>query len=414
MIKAGGILAIIAGLLGLAAGVVTLVMGGLGAAFSSSGADMAVGMGWGGILFSLLVVVYGAISFAKPRAGAVGLVLSAIAGAVLGGLLVAAVMVLALVAAVIVWLGRNKTAAADIPVASKQWRGMAVAAMIPILAAVLVGGKVFGSKDGVAASDAQLAYVGQTAHADHFDVTVRAVHFVQTLGEGMGQEVAPPGTLFAVFQVMVRCTDNKSRSYMPGDLLVELDGKPLKFDRSEIIIGLDSPIDSINPMTEKAGYVVFKIPAAAAKLPLRWMPEHGNSKVQFAFNVQAPVAAPSTSAVPSPAAPITPVDSAIPASAATNLAGRYVDANGSSLELRPSANGQWEFTLGVVSANGNTGDAEGVLAGNGNALSYRNTELDCLLTFRTNNNSVEVAQAGACGFGMNVIADGTYKKQMSR
>ncbi|MBK9623355.1 MAG: hypothetical protein IPO38_02000 [Rhodocyclaceae bacterium] len=240
MIKAGGILAIIAGLLGLVAGVVTLVMGGLGEALSSDRAGLAVGMGWGGILFSLLVVVYGAISLAKPRAGAVGLALSAIAGIVLGGMLVAVLMMLVLVAAVMVWLGRNKTAAADIPVANKHGRGMAVAAMIPVLAAVLVGGKVFGSKDGAAASDAQIAYIGQTAHADHFDVTVRAVHFLPTLGQGIGQEVAPPGTLFAVFDVVVRCVDSKSRSYMPGDLLVEIDGKPLKFDRSEIIFGLDS------------------------------------------------------------------------------------------------------------------------------------------------------------------------------
>ena len=164
MIKAGGILAIIAGLLGLVAGVVTLVMGGLGEALSSDRAGLAVGMGWGGILFSLLVVVYGAISLAKPRAGAVGLALSAIAGIVLGGMLVAVLLMLVLVAAVMVWLGRNKTAAADIPVANKHGRGMAVAAMIPVLAAVLVGGKVFGSKDGAAASDAQIAYIGQTTN----------------------------------------------------------------------------------------------------------------------------------------------------------------------------------------------------------------------------------------------------------
>ena len=72
MIKAGGILAIIAGLLGVLAGLMTLFMGGLGAAFSTDGAGMVVGMGWGGILFSLLVVVYGAIAFTAPRAGATG------------------------------------------------------------------------------------------------------------------------------------------------------------------------------------------------------------------------------------------------------------------------------------------------------------------------------------------------------
>ncbi|MCF8184551.1 MAG: hypothetical protein K9J43_06200, partial [Polynucleobacter sp.] len=124
MIKAGGILAIIAGLLGLLAGVVTLFMGGLGAAFSADGAGMIVGMGWGGILFSLLVVVYGATAFAAPRAGATGLALSAIAGMALGGMLVAILMVPALIAAVMVWFGKAKLEAGQQPVASGHWKGM--------------------------------------------------------------------------------------------------------------------------------------------------------------------------------------------------------------------------------------------------------------------------------------------------
>lgn len=52
MIKAGGILAIIAGLLSLLEGVATLLVGGLGAAFSAGGADTMVGLGWGGMRIS--------------------------------------------------------------------------------------------------------------------------------------------------------------------------------------------------------------------------------------------------------------------------------------------------------------------------------------------------------------------------
>lgn len=201
---------------------------------------------------------------------------------------------------------------------------------------------------------------------------------------------------------------------MPGDLLIELDGKALKFDRSEIIFGLDSPIGSINPMTEKTGYIVFKIPTAAAKLPLRWIPARGFGKVQFALNVQTLAAAPLTSAAAPLTAPSPQLDAAVATSGATKLTGRYVDSNGSSLELHQSTSGQWEFALAVVSANGNTGDAEGALSANGNVFTYRNAEFDCVLTFRTNSNSIEVAQAGTCGFGMNVIADGTYRKQVGR
>lgn len=80
MIKTGGILAIIAGLLGLLAGFVTLFLGGLGSAFSASGSGDVVSFGWGGILFSLLVVIYGAIALAKPKVGATGLILSSLFG----------------------------------------------------------------------------------------------------------------------------------------------------------------------------------------------------------------------------------------------------------------------------------------------------------------------------------------------
>lgn len=72
MIKIGGIIAIIAGLLRLFAGFTTLFLGGLGSAFSSSGAADIASLGWGGILFSLLVVIYGGIVISKPKMVATG------------------------------------------------------------------------------------------------------------------------------------------------------------------------------------------------------------------------------------------------------------------------------------------------------------------------------------------------------
>lgn len=57
MIKTGGILAIIAGLLGLLAGFVTLFLGGLGSAFSASGAGAVVSFGWGGSFGDLYLPV---------------------------------------------------------------------------------------------------------------------------------------------------------------------------------------------------------------------------------------------------------------------------------------------------------------------------------------------------------------------
>jgi hypothetical protein len=420
MIKAGGILAIIAGLLGLLAGVVTLFMGGLGAAFSTGGADMVVGLGWGGILFSLLVVVYGAIAFAAPRAGATGLALSAIAGMVLGGTLVAALMVLALIAAVMLWLGHKKVQADQLPAATGRWKGMAGAAVAPVLAAALIGGLVFGSKENAsaptaAASDVQLAQIGQTAHSGRFDVTVRGLRFAETLGHGFGEEKVTPGTVFAVLDVLVRCVDSESRFYTAGDLLVELDGKTLKFDRSETVLGLESPVGNINPMTEKSGYVVYKIPATAMGAPLHWTPGRGFDKVRFVLNAPATTVIAQSAVVPSSTFPTqSTLATNVPGVGGdqAGLAGDYAGANGSSLEIRRQANGQFSFSLLAISPNGNTGSADGELMAADGTYSWRNVEFDCLLSLRGEGDSVTVEQSGMCGFGMNVSAEGVYRRQI--
>lgn len=413
MIKAGSILAIIAGLLGLLAGVATLLMGGLGAAFSAGGASMVVGLGWGGILFSLLVVAYGAIAFAAPRAGATGLALSAVAGMVLGGTLVAILMFLALIAAVMVWLGRKKVESSQAPATSGRWKGMTGAAVAPVLAAMAIGGQLFGSKQSASdpaatASDIQIAQIGQTAHSGRFDVTVRGVRFAETLGRGFGETKATPGAVFAVLDVLVRCVDNESRFYTAGDLLVELDGKTLKFDRSETVFGLNSPTGSINPTMEKSGYVVYKIPAAAANAPLYWTPGRGFDKVRFSLNVPASPA-PTLPDAPSPATNAIG-DNGFQA----GLAGDYVDPDHGSLKIRRLASGVFQFSLEAVSPNGNTGSAEGELTAVGGAYTWRNADFDCALTFRPSDKSISVSQKGSCSFGMGVSAEGSYRRQAGR
>ena len=48
MKKAGGIIALIAGIFGVLAAIFTLLVGGAGAAFEAEGADTIIGLGWGG------------------------------------------------------------------------------------------------------------------------------------------------------------------------------------------------------------------------------------------------------------------------------------------------------------------------------------------------------------------------------
>ena len=102
MRKAGGIVAIIAGVFAVFAAGFTLFTGGVATAFDAAGADTVVMLGWGGVLFSFLTIVLGAIMLAvEGRIAAVLMILCALAGAILGGTFVAVFMVLVFIGGVL-------------------------------------------------------------------------------------------------------------------------------------------------------------------------------------------------------------------------------------------------------------------------------------------------------------------------
>jgi hypothetical protein len=95
--KAGGVTAIIAGVFGILAALFTLVVGGVGSMFQADNARTVVMLGWGGLIFSCLAIILGAVCInARSRWPSVFLVLCAICGIVLGGMAVGVFMVLAL------------------------------------------------------------------------------------------------------------------------------------------------------------------------------------------------------------------------------------------------------------------------------------------------------------------------------
>jgi hypothetical protein len=109
MKKAGGIIALIAGIFAVIAGFTTLVFGGLASAFSAKGASTVVGLGWGGIFFAFITIIFGAIAInAKKRAIGIILMISSLLGAILGGTLVAIFMALALVGGLLATIGVGK------------------------------------------------------------------------------------------------------------------------------------------------------------------------------------------------------------------------------------------------------------------------------------------------------------------
>lgn len=109
MKKAGGIIALIAGIFGVIAAIATLAMGGLASAFEASGSGTVVGLGWGGIAFSFLVIIFGAITIsAKSKVVGILLMVFSIAGIILGGTFVAIFMVLSLVGGLLAVIGTKK------------------------------------------------------------------------------------------------------------------------------------------------------------------------------------------------------------------------------------------------------------------------------------------------------------------
>ncbi|MGB7815371.1 MAG: hypothetical protein WBL28_03365 [Methylotenera sp.] len=109
--KSGGIIAIIAGILGLLPAALTLMLGGLGAAFQADRANSVIAFGWGGIFFCFLTIVFGAIAINEKNSKMPGIliVISSILGAIYGGKLVAVLMVLAFVGGMLAMLGSSVT-----------------------------------------------------------------------------------------------------------------------------------------------------------------------------------------------------------------------------------------------------------------------------------------------------------------
>lgn len=106
MKTAGGIIALIAGIFGILAAGGTLMIGGVGGALEADEADTVVMLGFGGVFFSFLTIVLGAMALGmNSKKIGVGLIITAILGAILGGTFVAVFMLLALLGGILVVIG---------------------------------------------------------------------------------------------------------------------------------------------------------------------------------------------------------------------------------------------------------------------------------------------------------------------
>ncbi len=115
MNKVGGIISIIAGIFGVIAAVSTLIFGGIGSVFNAPEASTIVSLGWGGVIFSFLVIVFGALAFSKPKFSGLAIIVSSLFGVVLGGTLVAICMALSFIGGTLTLFGKNNNKLNNVP-----------------------------------------------------------------------------------------------------------------------------------------------------------------------------------------------------------------------------------------------------------------------------------------------------------
>ena len=108
MRKSGGIIALIASVIAILAAIVTLSVGGIGGAFNANNADMVIFLGFGGLFFSFVGIILGAVCMnAKKKMPSILLMLSAILGAIMGGTFVAIFMILVFVGGALAFFDKS-------------------------------------------------------------------------------------------------------------------------------------------------------------------------------------------------------------------------------------------------------------------------------------------------------------------
>lgn len=109
MRKTGGIISLIGSILAVFAAVGTLFIGGCGSALEAEGASTVVGLGWVGLILSIVLIVFSVMMISSPSTSkAIWIIVLSIVAAFLGGTFVAIFMVLCLVGGVLAYIGSKQ------------------------------------------------------------------------------------------------------------------------------------------------------------------------------------------------------------------------------------------------------------------------------------------------------------------
>lgn len=121
MQKAGGIITLIAGIFAVIAALVTLMIGGVGAAVEADNGDTVLMLGWLGLFGSFSLIVFGALGI-SAKTKKIGLIIIAVSifSAIAGGTLVAICMLLSLAGGILVTIGGGKEAKKSVVVVKEE------------------------------------------------------------------------------------------------------------------------------------------------------------------------------------------------------------------------------------------------------------------------------------------------------
>jgi len=139
---------------------------------------------------------------------------------------------------------------------------------------VLVG---CSNKDG-----GKTYYLKQTVPTKYFEVTVNEVLETTVVNpNGLDKLVAQPGTKYFLINVTIKNISSESRIFDSGELHISINGKDLKYDKSEIVFAKGYiNFGNINPLISETGYLVFNVPETVdARNNPYWIPARSNDKI---------------------------------------------------------------------------------------------------------------------------------------
>ncbi|MEW6061903.1 MAG: DUF4352 domain-containing protein [Bacteroidota bacterium] len=132
-------------------------------------------------------------------------------------------------------------------------------------------------------SEATSYKVGEVVKTDYFQVTVNNVYLTRELKTGNEfidekYNTKLGNSIFLVIDATVKNIDSESRYFPNGILIANYNGKELKYDKAEDIVGYTFMYEQLNPLIEKTSKVVFRVPNELSG-PLFWIPGRSSEKI---------------------------------------------------------------------------------------------------------------------------------------